>query len=76
MWTAVTCALCLFTAKALAYPGPSVLYIYQATLLSFVIALGFFVSEVAIFHTVSLRCTVAPGIVAGTATHNSAQWGA
>mmetsp|Transcript_17304 Transcript_17304/g.29539 ORF Transcript_17304/g.29539 Transcript_17304/m.29539 type:complete len:130 (+) Transcript_17304:36-425(+) len=62
-WTTVTCILCLVCAYE-----PSNWATYTATLASFVVALVFFLSEVAIFKTVSVRCAMSPFIVAGVST--------
>lgn len=62
-WTTVTCILCLMCAR-----DPTNKFIYGATLASFLVALAFFIPELLIHKTMSLKCALSPMIVAGLST--------
>lgn len=64
-WTSVTCALCLICAW-----NPTNRGVYTATWVSFLVALLFFLSELMVFRTVSLKAALSPMIVASV----SALW--
>ncbi len=64
VWTLVTCVLCVITAGNPDPAGP----VFFATLLSFVIAGAFFVVELLVFGTVTVRSILSPSIVAGVST--------
>lgn len=59
-WTLLTCGLCLICARNPTNPA-----IYGATLLSFVVALVHFLSELLIFKTMSIKGAASPMVVAG-----------
>jgi len=59
MWTATSCVLCLCCAR-----NPCNQAVYGATLFSFVLALLFFLAELAIFRTLSWKTALQPLIVA------------
>ncbi|KAF8060619.1 rplL [Scenedesmus sp. PABB004] len=62
-WTVLTCGLCLICAR-----NPTNAAIYGATLLSFVVALTHFATELLVFKTMSLRGAAAPMVIAGLST--------
>eukprot|EP00877_Chromochloris_zofingiensis_P006908 jgi/Chrzof1/2470/Cz11g16270.t1 len=62
-WTFLTCCLCLACARDITNPS-----IYGVTLLSFVVALLHFLSELLIFKTMSIKGAASPMIVAGLST--------
>ncbi|KAL1520497.1 hypothetical protein AB1Y20_022076 [Prymnesium parvum] len=62
-WTTTTAVLCLLCARGGADPRTP---IYAATLLSFVVALGLFVPELAYHGTMTVMSSLSPGIVATT----------
>jgi hypothetical protein len=59
-WTLLTCGLCLICARHPTNPA-----IYGATLLSFVVALAHFTTELLVFRTMSLKGAASPMVVAG-----------
>ncbi|KIY96957.1 Ergosterol biosynthetic protein 28 [Monoraphidium neglectum] len=59
-WTLLTCGLCLICARNPTNPA-----IYGATLLSFVVALAHFLTELLVFKTMSLKGAASPMVVAG-----------
>jgi hypothetical protein len=59
-WTLLTCGLCLICARSPTNPA-----IYGATLLSFVVALVHFVTELLVFKTMSIKGAASPMVVAG-----------
>lgn len=59
-WTLLTCGLCLICARNPTNPA-----IYGATLLSFVVALVHFVTELLVFKTMTLKGAASPMVVAG-----------
>ncbi|KAG2439908.1 hypothetical protein HYH02_010537 [Chlamydomonas schloesseri] len=62
-WTLMTCALCLACAR-----DPTNKTVYLTTLFSFAVALVFFLGELLIFRTLSIRGAISPMIVATTST--------
>eukprot|EP00198_Chlamydomonas_reinhardtii_P004110 XP_001693446.1 predicted protein [Chlamydomonas reinhardtii] len=62
-WTLMTCALCLACAR-----DPSNKTVYLTTLFSFAVALAFFLGELLIFKTLSIRGAISPMIVASIST--------
>ena len=61
VWTTVTCILCLLTAFDLTNVG-----LFNATMLSFVIALTFFGLELVVYKTVSFKSIASPFVIAST----------
>eukprot|EP00878_Enallax_costatus_P003825 GHUV01004041.1.p1 GENE.GHUV01004041.1~~GHUV01004041.1.p1 ORF type:complete len:159 (+),score=27.27 GHUV01004041.1:183-659(+) len=62
-WTLLTCGLCLICAR-----NPTNSAIYGATLLSFVVALLHFLTELFLFKTMSIKGAAAPMVIAGLST--------
>lgn len=62
-WTTLTCGLCLICAR-----NPTNAAIYGATLLSFVVALVHFITEVLVFKTMSIKGAATPMAIAGLST--------
>eukprot|EP00882_Tetradesmus_deserticola_P001237 GHRQ01001338.1.p1 GENE.GHRQ01001338.1~~GHRQ01001338.1.p1 ORF type:complete len:161 (+),score=43.75 GHRQ01001338.1:190-672(+) len=62
-WTMLTCGLCLICAR-----NPTNAAVYGATLLSFVVALVHFVTELLVFKTMSIKGAATPLIIAGLST--------
>ncbi|GBG00438.1 hypothetical protein Rsub_13094 [Raphidocelis subcapitata] len=62
-WTLLTCGLCLICAR-----NPTNRAIYGATLLSFVVALVHFATELLVFRTMSIKGAASPMVVAGLST--------
>ncbi|EFJ47056.1 hypothetical protein VOLCADRAFT_105276 [Volvox carteri f. nagariensis] len=62
-WTLMTCALCLACAM-----DPSNKTVYGTTLFSFVVALLFFLSELLVYKTVTIRGALSPMIIASIST--------
>ncbi|GIL95058.1 hypothetical protein Vretimale_1158 [Volvox reticuliferus] len=62
-WTLMTCAVCLACAW-----DPSNKIVYGTTLFSFVVALTFFLSELLIYRTVTIRGALSPMIIASVST--------
>ncbi|GMH41063.1 hypothetical protein BSKO_08973 [Bryopsis sp. KO-2023] len=62
-WTFLTCALSIICSRSPENPA-----IYGATLVSFVIALLHFGTELLLFKTISLQKALSPMIVAGLST--------
>eukprot|EP00884_Botryococcus_braunii_P004211 jgi/Botrbrau1/13791/Bobra.0056s0041.1 len=60
IWTMTTCGLCFICARNPRSPA-----IYGATMLSFILAGAFFLSEVLLFKTLSFRAAAAPLFFAG-----------
>ncbi|KAL0553118.1 hypothetical protein IC582_007006 [Cucumis melo] len=61
VWTLLTCTLCILCAFNLENKP-----IYLATFLSFIYALGHFLTEYLIYHTMSIANLTTVGIFAGT----------
>ena len=59
VWTTVTCLICLITAS-----DPTNTGLLKVTLGTFVIALGYFVLELFVYKTVSVRTAIRPAIIA------------
>ena len=62
IWTLVTCTLCVLCAQE---PDPNA-SIFLATFLSFVYAGGYFVLELVVYKTVTVKSVLSPAVVAGT----------
>eukprot|EP00879_Flechtneria_rotunda_P020604 GHRR01021681.1.p1 GENE.GHRR01021681.1~~GHRR01021681.1.p1 ORF type:complete len:168 (+),score=42.60 GHRR01021681.1:158-661(+) len=62
-WTLLTCGLCLICAR-----NPTNSAIYGATLLSFVVALIHFITELLVFRTMSIKGAATPMVIAGLST--------
>lgn len=63
IWTTLSCVLCLVCAR-----NPTARPIYGATLASFVIAIFHFVTETAIYGTMSWKTAAVPLTIAGFST--------
>jgi len=61
VWCSITCALCLFLSYNLDNRA-----LFVVTFFSFAVALLFFMSEVLVYRTVSLRGVWMQGVVAST----------
>ena len=59
IWTLLSCAVTFMSALYIE-SAP----LYNTTIASFMIALLYFVLEVGVYHTVSVRSAIAPGIFA------------